>query len=844
MNGESTAGGAGGSSAGLTPLEALLARALEQRERGETIDLAALCANRPELLASVEAALARLPDLHEVQLAAVADPALDAHVGARYRLRERIGAGAMGVVYSAVDTRLDREVAVKVLRRELLVGARMDQRLAREGKALARIRHPNVVTVHDSGQCDDGRSFVVMEKLRGCSLGQVLAAFGDDDREPSVQRRLAVFRAALGERLVVGGSDVRLVVDWLRQAADGVHAAHAAGVVHRDVKPSNLFLETSGKVVVLDFGIVSVDAVASVGGDGSPIGTPAYMAPEQIASGATATPSSDVYGLAATLYHLLTGRPPFAGTIQQVLHAVSRQEPVRADRVRPGLPSDLVAVVEKGMAKEPARRYPSAAAFRDDLAAWLEHRPVTARRASWVVSTGRRLLRSPSARWLAATVLVTALVLGARQWIDHRDGERRARVEQLWAGVPPSLVNELPDHRATNALRRDPEVARLLDALVELADEPTIPLALRVLHASDCGDLAAAAADARRIAAAEPAPFTRAALARFEAGELADDLAHVEQAPAFGGPGDRCLLVLHAMRRDGPCPRWVETVLETDAGLQRHALFAELHLLLRQRRAAAAGTPAEQLREHEAIERATIQLEGRRGTTSGIACHLATNALIYQGRMAEAHAMAQRGCELAPGDYVFWLLAGSTALRCGEASVAATRLHRARAMQPRSRQAGIMLSDALLALEQFAEARQAVAATPFAPTTDGDAQRAYQLGLVALAEFYAQRRDAGSGDSVSAAAARATLESAATSFAAARNGSDQVTSIAEALCASLLDPDFSRRDLLTLLAESPLDGRSLEQVALLLPKSLGVEETAAVAVLLRAQAQALGARDR
>lgn len=836
--------GSGSASGEPSPLEDLLARALELQEAGQTVDLTELCRHRPELRGEVEAALARQHLLQRAQLALAGDPALGHQLAERYRLEARIGAGAMGVVYAAVDQRLDREVAVKVLRRDLVVGARMDQRLAREAKALARIRHPNVVTVHDSGQAHDGRSFVVMTRLNGCSIGQLLA--GADAAAPvlTVQARLAHFRSVLGDRAITGGSDVRVVVEWMRQAADGLHAAHVAGVVHRDIKPSNLFVEASGNVVVLDFGIVSVDASATIGGDGSPVGTPAYMAPEQIVAAAAPNARSDVYGLAATLYHLLTGRPPFRGTIQQVLHAVGRQEPEPADRVRPGLPADLVAIVEKGMAKEPARRYASAAEFGADLVAWLEHRPVTARRASWLGAGARRLVRSPAARAVAAVFVTAGIAIAAWQWSEARAADRRARFDEKVARVPPSLVNDMPHFRETNALRKDPDLARLLDELVELAEEPTIMLAVRAMHRADCGQFALAADDVRRIVAEEPAPFARAALARLEGGKLADDLAHGDAAPAVDGPGDRCLLVLHAMRSVGARPAWVEAVLEANDGLARHALFAELHLLLRQRRGVADGDFVAQVQANEAIERTVIELETRRGRTSGILCQVKANALQYQSRMQEAYASALRGSELAPGDFSLRLLTGTMALRCGHATESVGHLRKVTQLQARSSHACILLSDALLALEDFTAARQVIDAAPFEPTDADREKAARQKGLVALAEHIALRRRLEPGDAAAAATSLAMLKSAESFFKAARGGSNQLTSLAEAICASLLDPSFSRRDLLLLLAESPLDGLMLWEVAELLPESLDDEETKALVQVLRAQATALIERDR
>jgi tRNA A-37 threonylcarbamoyl transferase component Bud32 len=830
----------------LTPLERLLAQAIEQRENGETVDFATLCAARPELRPEVEAALARLEGLHRAHREVGPDAAVGDVLADRYRLEASIGAGAMGLVYGAVDERLGRPVAVKVLRRELVVGARMDQRLAREAKALARIRHPHVVTVHDSGQCADGRSFVVMERLRGCSIGQLLQSSDAAGVESTMQARLDHFRRMLGDSVVVGGSDVRLCVEWVRQAADGIEAAHAAGVVHRDIKPSNLFLDRSGKVVVVDFGIVSVGDAATVGGDGSPLGTPAYMAPEQIVLGTKADARSDVYGLAATLYHLLAGRPPFSGSIQQVLHAVQRQDPPRADVVRPGLPADLVAIVERGMAKEPGRRYPSAAALRDDLGAWLEHRPVTARRSSWLGAALRRGVRSPALRTAAAMLLVGAASVGIWQWIELRAAARRAEAATLWAQVPTSLANDLPQVRGTNALRQDPQLAQLLDALVAVAEPPTIALAVRAIHHADGGDFAAATNDVQAIVRGEPAPFARQVAARYAAGQAADDLAAGADAPEHGGPGDRALLVLTAMRTRGPRPAWVEAVLAADDGLRRQPLFADLQLLLWQRRAAheADADADAALRQQEALDAAALRLEERRQRASAVTCHVRGNALLYLGRVTEARAVGAMAIQCAPGDFVAWLLAGSAALRCNDAAAAVAQLRRACELQPASRAANRMLCDALVGTESFQAAAAVLERLPLEDDAEAAADRQYQLGLVALTEYFVRQRSDADGD-VGVEQHRAEILARADAhFRAARPAGSAPTSLPEALCATLRGEPFSRRDLLDLLAATPLDGHLLGQVVELLPTTLDAAETQAIVRLLRAQARALGGHER
>lgn len=344
-----------------TLLEQLLERALDLQEQGQPVDVAALCAEHPRLASSVAAALARVPELARMHVeSAQADAFLGRLLARRYRLEERVGSGAMGVVYRGFDLALDREVAVKVLRPELLVGERMDVRLAREGQVLAGIRHQNVVTVFDRGQAEDGRTFLVMELLRGHNASRLLRSLAEAHGGPvNGMARAVAFRDVLGIDVAVGEGDVRQVVRWIVAAADGLQAAHASGVVHRDVKPSNLFLERAGRVVLLDFGIVSSGGHGTLGSDGSPFGTPAYMAPEQV-RGTELDHRTDVHALAAIAYRALTGRPAFAAKeIPQLVSAVADSLPPRPGELV-SVPGPVDDVLRIGLAKSPEDRFATA----------------------------------------------------------------------------------------------------------------------------------------------------------------------------------------------------------------------------------------------------------------------------------------------------------------------------------------------------------------------------------------------------------------------------------------------------------------------------------------------------
>jgi uncharacterized membrane protein YgcG len=256
-------------------------------------------------------------------------------LGGRYRLRSLLAVGGMGAVWAAEDAVLGREVAVKVLGEALAADRRAALRLQREARAAGRLEHPGIARVLDLGE-DAGRPYLVMELLHGESLAARLARAGP----------LAPAEA------------VRVVA----AAADALEVAHRAGIVHRDVKPGNVYLTGGGDVKLLDFGIASAANEAALTG-GDLLGTAAYLAPERVL-GHDATPAADVYALGVLLYELLAGRPPFVGdtgTALAMAHLHARPAPLGA--VAPRVPPALAAACERALAKDPAARPPSAAAL-------------------------------------------------------------------------------------------------------------------------------------------------------------------------------------------------------------------------------------------------------------------------------------------------------------------------------------------------------------------------------------------------------------------------------------------------------------------------------------------------
>ena len=277
-----------------------------------------------------------------------------------YRIEEEIGRGGMGVVYRAVDTRLGRAVAIKMLPPETTADADRLRRFVQEARAASALNHPNIVTIFDIDE-DAATTFIVMELVEGATLDRVLA------RRPL---------------------PVETALDYGAQIGAALEAAHAHGIVHRDVKPGNVMVTPDGRIKVLDFGLAkllerdpSLTTMTGVGTrSGVIMGTAAYMSPEQ-AEGRQVDARSDVFSFGAVLYEMLTGRRPFAGNSDLgVITSILRDQPPSLRSIRSELPGDAQAIVDRCLAKDPAARYAHAGDARsalDTLRAQLTRRPDT-----------------------------------------------------------------------------------------------------------------------------------------------------------------------------------------------------------------------------------------------------------------------------------------------------------------------------------------------------------------------------------------------------------------------------------------------------------------------------------
>ena len=252
-----------------------------------------------------------------------------------YRLIRKIGEGGMGVVYEAEDTRLGRTVAIKLLQKSISGDSEVRARFLREARAASALDHPNICTIYTVEETPDGAMLLVMACYRGHTLAQLLAKSGA--LEPNLIREIG------------------------RQIASGLHAAHLAGVVHRDIKPGNVFLPTSGGVKILDFGLSRMARESRLTAPHQVLGTLTYMPPEQLA-GHTVDHRADIWALGAVLYEMAAGHPPFRhATPAAICAAISGGDYIALQHVRPNLPPNLIAAVEGCLRVQPHERHSSAA---------------------------------------------------------------------------------------------------------------------------------------------------------------------------------------------------------------------------------------------------------------------------------------------------------------------------------------------------------------------------------------------------------------------------------------------------------------------------------------------------
>jgi serine/threonine-protein kinase len=361
-----------------------------------------------------------------------------------YELLEEIGRGGQGVVYRAHQKSLNRTVALKVIGLGYWATEAHLKRFRREAEAAASLEHPGIVPIHEVGE-REGTCYFSMGFIEGDQLDAVVR------REPMSVRRAA---------------------ELIAKVARTVHYAHEHHILHRDIKPGNILLDAKGEPHLTDFGLARlVETESTVTRTLEVLGTPSYMAPEQaVGNNVVVTSATDIYGLGAVLYQLLTAHPPFAGgTTYETIRLVLDSEPRQPRLLNPKIDRDLNTICLKCLDKDPQRRYSSALALAEDLERWLKHEPIRARRAGLVTRGRKWMRRNPSIAVMAAMLLVLAVPLGVMIWKNESERSifsNPAPPEKSIAVLPFSNLSKEQE----NAFFADGVQDEILTDLAKVAD--------------------------------------------------------------------------------------------------------------------------------------------------------------------------------------------------------------------------------------------------------------------------------------------------------------------------------------------------------------------------------------
>ncbi len=389
-----------------------------------------------------------------------------------YRITGVLGQGGMGIVYRAVQTNLNRVVALKVL--PAMVGAASPAAVARfrrEATAAARLHHTNIIPIYDFGESRDAY-FYAMELITGQPLNVLIQHLSKSDASTAPAHRLAEILYAATSGTVppppLGGSDgshssdrsgittstgrgrfyFQQIARWMADAADALHYAHGQSIIHRDIKPGNLILSTDGRIMMADFGLAKSGEEESMTITGSLLGTVRYLSPEQaMAKRIPVDHRTDIYSLGATLYELLCFQPAFPGTDdKQVLAAIITREPAAPRKIMHAVPSELETICLKCLEKSPEARYATAKALADDLRCYLADMPIVAKRPG-LIGRAVKFVRRRKAPVIAVTAGVL-LVAVSLVLVQVRRAERVSRVAELFglgkaaAGSKPPELEE------------------------------------------------------------------------------------------------------------------------------------------------------------------------------------------------------------------------------------------------------------------------------------------------------------------------------------------------------------------------------------------------------------------
>lgn len=452
-------------------LDEVVNQICESLQNGERVDIDGLADAHPEIASQLRSLYPTLLAISSLEssnaVGQLHRPASDDQQNMQlgdFRIIRQIGRGGMGVVYEAEQQSIRRSVALKILPLAALVDARALQRFKNEVAAIATLDHPHIVSVYSIGE-DRGIHYFAMQLIRGqslaaviaelrartqqegsvtgASLNQVVSDLESETNDQTFEKKGASHFTdeTAAETVARGRSSTvpsriadpvyfRNVVGLMLQAADALQHAHDHGIVHRDVKPANLLLDTTSNLFVTDFGLARIETGAGVTMTGDIMGTLRYMSPEQVlANRVVIDHRTDIYSLGATLHELLTLQPMWSGNDKaELIRQISFEEPVEPRKFNPAIPADLNTIVLKSISKNPADRYQNAQLFADDLQRFLQHKTILARRPTMVQKVAKWTRRNPAIMWATSAVLIIAsCLLGINNYLlSESEQETRA----------------------------------------------------------------------------------------------------------------------------------------------------------------------------------------------------------------------------------------------------------------------------------------------------------------------------------------------------------------------------------------------------------------------------------
>lgn len=808
------------------PAQAVVEHALELRDAGREDWLEHATRDCPELASQVAAAVRTTDQMNALFSDSTVTALTGTTLEGRFRIGACIGAGAMGVVHRAEDLKLVRSVAVKVLRGGVFDKERSVRRFLREAEAMASVQHPAVVTVYDHGQFENSDPYIVMEFVDGVPLSSIVEDAAERVAKGAPLDAMWLARE-FGIVVPAGTGWTELAVTWAAELAAGLEVVHEAGVLHRDIKPSNVLVRRDGHAVLLDFGLALLDDDSTLTRGQTSVGTPVYMPPEALERGVKRGPTTDVYSLCATLYHLVTLEQPYSGLPTEVLAALATREPEPVRSVRPGLSRDLAAIVEMGMERKAKTRYASAALLEADLQAFLDRRAVVARPITPLRRGLRRAARSFALRGAVAAAVLIGAVAGAQQWNAARDASRAARDFAIRQQLPPGLNVVGVTNRVYRYDSDRDDVRALLDEGVAIGKSPVAMPMLRACFRLDHGDPQGAAEDMARVAREVDSPYTRALAERYAALPAdADVMTRIEltDLPAPESPADFYVAGYHAARNDD--------VAETLRAFSEEGVGGFPYVVEFQAGLVPYGRMGTEERIATAIARLDKlgQLEESQGGPTASSRSKVGFTLGMLQRYREGYNATLEALELSTRDYTIQLNAGYLAMRLGDYVAAEEHLTVAVDLRPNYFRPLWSLVWCILGTGDFDKAQAILKAAPLDPTPLNEVERR-ELGFAIEVQRLLAAKYADDLDKATVAAAEDLAKNARRRLSNGEEGLDLPSDI---ILAALLSDDNNMlfKGLTQLYLEDPNNTWLLQQIARHLPQEFDSKTIKIAGVLI------------